>query len=164
MFKIFSLSFICLFFLSSFVNLSQTNENTINVVIPTSFGDFTIIKEEKITINKKFDNKRQSFNDSKEISSKVYVQVNKLKLTNEVSTDLKDYKSYNEDIYVVLTFDKTGKVLSFKFLQESVLSSFNAFYNQLLNEVLKKMKSTDSKKIIDLTTQTTLKVKLTYTK
>jgi hypothetical protein len=164
MFKIFSLSFICLFFLSSFVNLSQTNENTINVVIPTSFGDFTIIKEEKITINKKFDNKRQSFNDSKEISSKVYVQVNKLKLTNEVSTDLKDYKNYNEDIYVVLTFDKTGKVLSFKFLQESVLSSFNAFYNQLLNEVLKKMKSTDSKKIIDLTTQTTLKVKLTYTK
>jgi hypothetical protein len=164
MFKIFSLSFICLFFLSSFVNLSQTTENTINVVIPTSFGDFTIIKEEKITINKKFDNKRQSFNDSKEISSKVYVQVNKLKLTNEVSTDLKDYKNYNEDIYVVLTFDKTGKVLSFKFLQESVLSSFNAFYNQLLNEVLKKMKSTDSKKIIDLTTQTTLKVKLTYTK
>jgi hypothetical protein len=164
MFKIFSLSFICLFILSSFVNLSQTTENTINVVIPTSFGDFTIIKEEKITINKKFDNKRQSFNDSKEISSKVYVQVNKLKLTNEVSTDLKDYKNYNEDIYVVLTFDKTGKVLSFKFLQESVLSSFNAFYNQLLNEVLKKMKSTDSKKIIDLTTQTTLKVKLTYTK
>jgi hypothetical protein len=164
MFKIFSLSFICLFFLSSFVNLSQTTENTINVVIPTSFGDFTIIKEEKITINKKFDNKRQSFNDSKEISSKVYVQVNKLKLTNEVSTDLKDYKNYNEDIYVVLTFDKTGKVLSFKFLQESVLSSFNAFYNQLLNEVLKKMKSSDSKKIIDLTTQTTLKVKLTYTK
>jgi hypothetical protein len=164
MFKIFSLSFICLFFLSSFVNLSQTTENTINVVVPTSFGDFTIIKEEKITINKKFDNKRQSFNDSKEISSKVYVQVNKLKLTNEVSTDLKDYKNYNEDIYVVLTFDKTGKVLSFKFLQESVLSSFNAFYNQLLNEVLKKMKSTDSKKIIDLTTQTTLKVKLTYTK
>ena len=164
MFKIFSLSFICLFFLSSFVNLSQTTENTINVVIPTSFGDFTIIKEDKITIDKKFDNKRQSFKDSKEISSKVYVQVNKLKLPNEVSTDLKEYKNYNEDLYVVLTFDKMGKLLSFKFLQESVLTSFNAFYNQLLNEVLKKMKPTETKKLIDLNAQTTLKVKLTYTK
>lgn len=156
--------FSTLWFFIIFTINAQTTENIVSVTVATKFGDYTINKEETITVSSNFDNKKQKVSNVKEVTSRTYVNAHELKVTDKVKKDLSQYKSYDEDLFVILTFDKNGKITKFNFLQESVLSSFNEFYQQLMAEVSKKMAPVQSKKLLDLNTDSTIKIKLTYTK
>ena len=125
-----------LFFLSnSFIYNFQDSENHIKIAIPTKFCNFIINKEEKIKAQSIYNNKKQSIENLRDISFKVYALINELKITDKIKKDLSQYKKYDEDLFVVLNFDKSGKIKSYNFQQESVLVSFNEFYKELLSEV-----------------------------
>jgi|LakMenE01Jun11ns_1017448.scaffolds.fasta_scaffold9959352_15 hypothetical protein len=154
-----------LFFIStSFISYFQDSESFVKVAVPTKFGNFTINKEEKIKTQSSFNNKKQTIENVREITFRVFVKVNELKITDKIKKDLSQYKNYDEDLFVILSFDKAGKMSNYSFQQESVLASFNEFYKQIMNEVQKKMTPAQAKQLLDLKTETSLKVMLTYTK
>lgn len=155
-------SFVC-FILSCTIN-SQTTEKKIKVTVPTKFGDFVINIEQQTSVRSTFDNKKQAVIEYSEVSSKTYVMANNLKITDKIKKDLADYKAYDEDINVLFTFNKTGKMIKYEFVQTSVLDSFNEFYKQLFDEILKKITPSQANQLIDLKTENSIRIKLTYTK
>jgi len=115
--KFLIISVLFLFSLSFEAN-SQNTENIIKVAIPTKYGNFNIIKEEKISKKSSFNNKRQSVETISDVTTKVYALANELEISDLVKKDLSKYKNYDEDIIVVLSFDKMGKMKSYEYKQE----------------------------------------------